>query len=242
MLTELIGPCVYVGADRVKTFESACKSGRYDCVILDDGFQQWGFARDLDIVLLDSKHPFGNGSLIPAGVLRETERNLKRAGCVVLTRIDRASPDEISMARTGVAKYNPSVFCALGSHIPGGIRSAFTGKKVLPGDIQGAAAAFCAIGDPDSFRSTLVKSGVDPQLFTAFPDHYLFTCEDMRKVVADCRARKLNRVITTHKDFVKIKASQDIFTGFELFIIDIEFVLTYGKTDILSIIRRLRRT
>lgn len=56
-----------------------------ELVILDDGFQHLRLSRDLDIVLLDSRSPFGNGHLLPAGPLREPVASLARADLVILT-------------------------------------------------------------------------------------------------------------------------------------------------------------
>jgi tetraacyldisaccharide 4'-kinase len=56
--------------------------------LLDDGFQHRELARDLDIVLLDASRPFGSGSLLPSGNLREAPSGLARAHAVVFTRAD----------------------------------------------------------------------------------------------------------------------------------------------------------
>ena len=57
---------IFLGADR---YQSALRARAQGCdvVVLDDGFQHWRLARDLDIVLLDSSDPFGGGALIPRG-------------------------------------------------------------------------------------------------------------------------------------------------------------------------------
>ncbi|MEE9234788.1 MAG: tetraacyldisaccharide 4'-kinase, partial [Candidatus Acidoferrales bacterium] len=54
--------------------------------LLDDGFQHLRVARDLDLVLVDARNPFGNGAVLPAGPLREPRRALARADVIVLTR------------------------------------------------------------------------------------------------------------------------------------------------------------
>src|SRR5262249_56204836 len=51
-------------------------------------------ARDLDLLLLDARHPFGNGHCLPAGPLREPPEACRRADAVVLTRADRADLEE----------------------------------------------------------------------------------------------------------------------------------------------------
>ncbi len=57
-----------------------------DVYIADDAFQHWPLGRDLNIVAIDAGNPFGNGHLLPAGILREPLSALKRADIFVLTK------------------------------------------------------------------------------------------------------------------------------------------------------------
>jgi tetraacyldisaccharide 4'-kinase len=242
MLEELIGPCVFTGADRVRSFQRAYASGQFDCVILDDGYQQWGFARDLDIVLLDSRRPFGNGALIPRGILRESRQALRRADIVVLTRAGGVPAVSLESLEAGIRALSPKAEIARGEHRLSGARDAFTGAALELPDIAGPAAAFCAIADPESFRSTLENSGVTPEMFTHFPDHYRFTTEDMEGFASGCRFRKLDRIFITHKDAGKVLPFRHCFSGIRVIIIDIELTITYGQTHIVSSLRRLRHS
>jgi tetraacyldisaccharide 4'-kinase len=85
---KLKGIPVIVGRDRVKAGRFAIGEFGSDIIVLDDGFQHLGLRRDLNIVLLDSANPFGNGYLLPRGVLREPLSHLGRADAFVLTRSD----------------------------------------------------------------------------------------------------------------------------------------------------------
>jgi tetraacyldisaccharide 4'-kinase len=61
--------------------------------ILDDGFQHQRIKRDFDIVLLDAARPLDNGHCLPAGLLREGKRALKKADWVIFTRAQPAYPE-----------------------------------------------------------------------------------------------------------------------------------------------------
>ena len=50
-----------------------------ELIVLDDAFQHRRIHRNLDIVLLDALEPFGHGSLLPRGLLREPVSSLARA-------------------------------------------------------------------------------------------------------------------------------------------------------------------
>lgn len=240
MLRELIGPRVFAGVDRVKSFHFAYKAGLYDCVILDDGFQHWRFRRDLDIVLIDSAAPFGNGALIPRGILRETRRALRRAQVLIQTRSDHVSSILLEQLTESLKRAAPQALIAQGAHRVIAMREAFTGSTLAAA--VGDAGAFCAIGDPEGFRRTLEGLGIVLKTYSPFPDHYRYTESDLRKVVQDCRDKNVRNIFITHKDLVKLTGFRELFAGFGLIVIDVEFTLNYGKTNLLSSLRRLRRS
>lgn len=61
-------------------------SGEVDVVIVDDGFQHFGLARDVDLVTYDAAVRPHLLRAFPNGLLRESRRALTRADIVVLTR------------------------------------------------------------------------------------------------------------------------------------------------------------
>lgn len=77
---SLPGIPVIVGRKRSETGQLAIDLFKPQVLLLDDGFQHWQLARDLDIVLIDCTNPFGNGHVLPRGLLREPLEHLQRAG------------------------------------------------------------------------------------------------------------------------------------------------------------------
>ena len=73
---------------RFQAAESLLQKSARDIIVMDDGFQHRQLHRDFDIVLIDATNPFGYGSLLPRGLLREPLSALRRADLVLITRAD----------------------------------------------------------------------------------------------------------------------------------------------------------
>ena len=85
---RLPGVAVVVGADRLRAGQWAVANLRPDVVLLDDGFQQRRLVKDVEIVCLDARAPWGPGGLFPRGTLREPRSALTRADLIIVTRAD----------------------------------------------------------------------------------------------------------------------------------------------------------
>jgi tetraacyldisaccharide 4'-kinase len=201
---NLPGIPVIVDKDRMRAAAKAALEYRADTVVLDDGMQQWGIKKDLEVVAVDSGNPFGNRCLIPRGILREPLSALRRADIFVLTKTNLYphSADTLSFLR-GV---NPvaEVFCA--EHAAAGFYTLGKEAEMLPvQSLQGkAAAAFCGIGDPESFKKALCALGARTELFYSFPDHYQYRAEDLRRISAEAAQRGIDILVTTEKDAARL--------------------------------------
>ncbi|WP_054690049.1 tetraacyldisaccharide 4'-kinase [Desulfosarcina cetonica] len=75
----LKGVPVLVGRQRYQAGLLAIRAFGAEVIVLDDAFQHLKLKRDLNLVLLDHHQPFGNGHLLPRGLLREPLSSLRRA-------------------------------------------------------------------------------------------------------------------------------------------------------------------
>ena len=197
---RLPGVPVLAGAKRAVTGRYARENLGADVLVLDDGFQHRWIRRDLDIVLLDSRAPLGNGFLLPRGPLREPPEALGRAGAVVFTRSeDTAPPSDKGLAailrgrpvlRTRIRPVK--LVAADGTEMP---LSRLAGKRVF---------AFAGIARPDSFRQTLEGLGADIAGFRALPDHHRYGAEDVRRIERAFGETGAEILVTTEKDGVKL--------------------------------------
>ena len=198
---KLTGIPVIACRDRVAAGTLACERFAAQAIILDDGFQHQRLRRDLDIVLINAADPFGNGCLLPRGILREPLQSLKRAGIIVFTKADNQNDIEALIGR--VKQLNASAPVFIATYINTGLRDCQTGAMTLPERLAGAnVAALCSIGDPESFTAMLARAGVTVSEKLIYPDHHGYGPDDYAAIQK--ASSRLDAVITTEKDIAKL--------------------------------------
>lgn len=217
---RLPGVPVLVGRDRYRAGQMALGMFNPQTLVLDDGFQHLQLARDLNILVLDGRKPFGNGYGLPAGKLRESPRALARADLILLTRIcgrERSGHEQSSheqsfgyeqklRAEKEIRKYNSKAPVVVGRHQPRDLIS-LQGDQILPLDaLQGkSVVAFCAIADPASFKATLKALGASVIETLTFPDHHWYSLPDLRLGERRVLAEGAWGLVTTEKDAVRMQ-------------------------------------
>ncbi|MDR1477428.1 MAG: tetraacyldisaccharide 4'-kinase [Planctomycetaceae bacterium] len=175
-----------------------------DLAVLDDGMQHRRLHRDFEVVLLDATAPFGYGYFFPRGMLRESVYGLRRADAVLLSRADLISTTERERVMEFVQKVAPQAIFAETIHSPEKIIYA-NGTEATVDSIRGKNIfAFCGIGNPNAFRSTLYKISDRQIHFVQYPDHYGYTKNDVVEITQKSSALGVDLVLCTMKDFVKI--------------------------------------
>lgn len=224
---------VLVGANRVSNIKKNEGVLPVDVFICDDAFQHWPLGRDLDIVAVDAVNPFGNGFLLPAGILREGLSSLKRAHVIVLTKTDHASNVQALCQR--IKKINPRALIVESCHKSGDTMDVF-GTEPMPIDFlkDKRAAGFCAIGDPFSFETQLKNSGARIVKVFTYSDHHVYKQRDIQRMVEFCRAQNIQVLVTTHKDAVKLNLFKNLFKGIRLVYIPIQLEITKGSDEFLQ--------
>jgi tetraacyldisaccharide 4'-kinase len=197
---------VLCDADRVEGAEWAIENLKSDTFVLDDGFQHQRIARDLNIVTIDATNPWGNGMLLPAGILREPRTALTRADCVVITRADNSVQSEKVHDKIRTFARDVPIFRSQmdfrGLCVVNNLASSIEVDKVknLP------VAAVCGVGNPESFFSLLKRNGFDVRLARAFRDHYKYTQADIDRITNAADTQGAQILLTTAKDAVKLRS------------------------------------
>jgi len=205
---------VVVGKDRRLSGREALRNWPVDVFVLDDGFQFWQLARDLDIILLDSKLPFDNGYPLPRGLLREPARHIGRAQMAVVTRADRLDAASRSALVDQVHGYAPEMPVHFASHSPVGLVGVGQGKEVWTVDCgtwnsKTTIVALSAIAQPESFYRTLTDfTDCTIAKKLSFTDHHRFTEADVAAAVDAARETGATAIVMTEKDAVKWPADK----------------------------------
>lgn len=191
---KLLGRAIVIAdADRVAAAEWAKRKFGVTAFVLDDGFQHRRARRDVDIVCIDATDPFGGGKMLPAGRLREPVENLARADIVVITRADLV--DNISNLRSEISRFvdDTRVFEA-GNEL-------HLSQEKQAGE---SAMAFCGVGNPNSFFDRLRREEWPLAATRAFPDHHIYTQNDIDEIEQHAKQSGAAVLVTTAKDAVKL--------------------------------------
>ncbi len=202
---------VLIGARRAVTGQYAIEHFGAEVVILDDGFQHWQVIRDFDILLIDAVSVFGNGYLLPRGILRESISHISRADVCLMTKVDQAREGSCDLIRETVARYNSSAQIVESIHQPRCLIPLADWAVDLAGEgvpvkiISGRKVmAVSAIGNPASFERTLRDLGAEIISSLRYPDHHDYTIMEMEDILRRADSFAAEMIIVTEKDAVKI--------------------------------------
>jgi tetraacyldisaccharide 4'-kinase len=195
------GVLVVVGEKRVDAARRAADLGA-DLFLLDDGFQHLAVRRDVNLLLFDSRDPFGGGRLPPAGRLREPIAAARRADAFVFTRVDRGTPSPEAVEALSRIHPEAPVFHA----------------RIRPSDLRDEngsplnAAAFterrhiavCGVANPAEFAATLSELGLAPEERLEFRDHQRYGERQLARIRSAAQRSGASLLVTTEKDAVKL--------------------------------------
>ncbi|PSC77006.1 dolichol-phosphate mannosyltransferase subunit 1 [Micractinium conductrix] len=199
-------------------------------VLVDDGLQNLGLVRDLEVVMVNSLCPFGNGHLLPRGTLRELPKQaLRRADALVLHNVDLLPPERRDAMHKQMASIAPRHTIFFQTQMaPVGLRSLIPPAggpavsldmslraglgETLPLSRLDKAAVIClvGIGKPETVERHLQRMGAKHvEGCGEYEDHHMFTLEELAAAIR--RAEDLQRsgqyqhvcLLMTEKDYAR---------------------------------------
>ena len=211
---------LYCKKNRSDALNDAIKDG-IGVAIFDDGLQDRSLKYDLSFVCFNNVNWIGNGQLIPSGPLRENLRSILKYDAIFLN----GNEENNSNIKESIKKISNNIKIFDTYYKPTNIHKFNTKDNYL---------IFSGIGNPDTFKTTLLKNKIKIIKEINFPDHYQYTKKDIEKI--KYLSYDLNlKIITTEKDFVKISKehSNNInFLEVDLVIKEQEELISFIKSKI----------
>ena len=229
---------IFVGADRVAGGLRAVREAGADLLILDDGYQQWRLEKDVEILAVDAARPFGNGHLIPRGILREPPESAARADLIVLKTVG-CTREQVEQAQEQVRACSPETPVFLMDYRPAALWSWPDEQPVPASRLKGRkVCTLAAIGLPTGFESLVGRMGAQIAIRYRFRDHHVCTAGEMLKVFIRCRRHGVQTFVTTAKDAVRLPrllpdAAGPDLKGMEIVVLEIEPTFEPHESELL---------
>jgi tetraacyldisaccharide 4'-kinase len=206
-------PSVWMGISKDRFFAGSAisKQQKRAVFILDDGFQHRKLHRDLDIVLIDRSQPLQTNRVFPRGTLREPLSALSRCDIVIINGMPSGEGPDLVAGEILRYHENGLVFYCkqtIESLVPfsNWKEEIVDGFHTLPVESAFLAAA---LGNPARFERDIRQLGINANGTRFFPDHYQLKPNDWKVCAEEARSRRVDAIITTEKDAIKISHPPD---------------------------------
>ncbi len=178
-------------------------------VVCDDAFQHRRLKPTISLLLLDASQPIAADSMLPAGRLRDLPERMHHADALVITRLDPSASLEEAASAHGIAKATAlPLFASYMQpqpllHWPSGAEAP-NGDATLSPDRRERIMAVAGIARPERFMDRLTER-FQVVRRECFPDHRAFTEKDYKRWRRIAEGDRLQAIITTEKDAMRIK-------------------------------------
>ena len=162
-------------------------------VILDDGLQHRSLKPHKSILLLDSRRPLKTECLLPSGNLRDLKTRSDKFDAWIISRASGSEEQEL-LRQTTTTPTTPVFYSSMSSETP--VNTAI--KNGRP-----SVLVVCGIAQPKVFIEELHKEW-DVKSIDTYPDHHSFSKQEIAGWVRIIQDHKLDAIVTTSKDAVRI--------------------------------------
>ena len=200
LASNLPGVAVIVDRNRVKAGRYAIKRLGCNTLILDDGFQYQKLKHSIEVVLVDSTNPFGNGNMLPRGILREPARNLSRADIIFLTKCR----GDVSRVKEEIRRYNTKAEIVECNHTPRVLKDVWSKEEFPLSWLQGkTTCTLSGIASPKGFENSLRRLGAKVVWCERYADHHRYEASEVLYALNRTADMGADALVTTEKDAVR---------------------------------------
>lgn len=214
---SLMGVPVLTGRKRILPSRHAVTHLGANIILLDDGFQHMGVAREVDIVLFDATELAGNSRIFPGGPLREPVAALYRSSAFLITgendqnkKRSRAFADLLRTKFEGVPVFTSNVSTP---------KLTDCNENIINTKDIKDAFVFCAIANPKRVAASVTSLGINISGSLEYKDHSTYRQETITALCQKATEAQAACLITTAKDFVKVK---DLHFSLPLYVLHIK--------------------
>lgn len=234
LASNLPGVAVVVDRNRVKAGRYAIRKLGCDTLLLDDGFQYQKLKHSIDVVLVDSSNPFGNGNMLPRGILREPVRNLKRADIIFLTKCR----GDVSAVKAEIRKYNRNAEIVECNHTPKLLRDVWSREELPLSWLNGKTiCTLSGIASPKGFENSLRNLGSKVVWCERYADHHRYDSSEILYALNRSADMGADALITTEKDAVRFPRLEA--TPIKCLYLRVAIEIFSGEENFTSIINRI---
>lgn len=200
LASNLPGVAVVVDRNRVKAGRYAVNRLGCNTIILDDGFQYQKLKHSIEVVLVDSTNPFGNGNMLPRGILREPARNLRRADIIFLTKCR----GDVSAVKDEIRRYNKSADIVECNHTPRVLKDVWSREEYPLSWLEGKTlCTLSGIASPKGFENSLRHLGSKVIWCERYADHHRYDSSEVLYALNRSADMGADALVTTEKDAVR---------------------------------------
>lgn len=200
LASNLPGVAVVVDRNRVKAGRYAVKRLGCDTIILDDGFQYQKLKHSIEVVLVDSTNPFGNGHMLPRGILREPARHIKRADIIFLTKCR----GDVSSVCEEIRRWNRSADIVQCNHSPRVLKDVWSREEYPLDWLKGKTlCTLSGIASPRGFENSLRRLGSKVVWCERYADHHRYDSSEILYALNRTADMGADALVTTEKDAVR---------------------------------------
>lgn len=201
-------------------------------VILDDAFQHRAVRAGLNILLTDYNNLFTRDFYLPTGDLRDLKSSSKRADIIVVTKckenLSRGQADDLK--REINPRDEQKIYFAT---IKYGTPYHIINKKTINWNEKTEVLLVTGIANPRSLKKSL-ENYSNTYYMLSFPDHYIFTIDDMRDIKKRFdKIENQNKIIlTTEKDAMRLLKFKTMLDEMPVYVIPIRHHFLFDEERI----------
>lgn len=200
-------------------------------IILDDAFQHRKVKAGLDIILTECSNLFTQDWYLPTGDLRDNKSSANRADIIIVTKC----PPNITLeeknrltASLKTKKHQKVFFSAIKYAVPYHIKL----KKPFVLNNDCSVLLVCGIANPKPLKKYLERNTAY-YIEKTYADHHIFTIDDLNEIKEKFSKldSKVNIILTTEKDAVRLLKFDGALHGLPLYVIPVEHEILFGEEE-----------